>query len=112
MEIKMSELQEILCNQNKTKANEPSCDSPYVIGQAYLFRLVTHHQTGIVKKVYHTEILLEQAAWIPDDGRYHKALRDSEFKEVEPVPDGVPMIIGRGALIDAVPIDNVPREVK
>lgn len=79
---------------------------PFKIGQAYLFRLVTHYWIGVVQAVTDQEIVLKSNSWIPDTGRFHEAVgkglkEASGSPECEPAPDGV--IIGRGALIDATP---------
>ena len=52
------------------------------------------------------ELILEDAAWIADTGRFSDAIN-----EVEPFPDGK-VIVSRGALIDAVKINSLPREQK
>ena len=79
-----------------------SSESPYRIGEAYFFRTVTHHLTGRVKRVTPIEIVLTEAAWIADDGRFYNAIKDGKLNEVEPFPQDEEVIMGRGALIDAV----------
>lgn len=74
---------------------------PYKVGKPYFIRTVTHHLTGRLIKVTDKELVLEDAAWIADDGRFYDALKDGEFSEVEPFPDGE-VIVGRGSIIDAV----------
>ena len=75
-------------------------DAHWKIGGKYFIRTVTHHLTGKLVTVTPQELVLEQAAWIADDGRLHDALKaGGVFKEVEPFPN--PIIIGRGSLIDA-----------
>jgi hypothetical protein len=75
-------------------------DHPYEIGENYMIRAVTFHYTGKLKAVYEHEIVLEDAAWIADDGRFKDAVAKGTFNEVEPYPDG-DVIIGRGAITDA-----------
>lgn len=74
---------------------------PYEIGKAYLIRSVTHIDIGIVKAVGEKEIILSDASWIADTGRYHDALKGgvSKLNEVEPYLDDV--IVNRTAVIDA-----------
>lgn len=72
---------------------------PYEIGKNYFIRTVTHHLTGRLTKVTSKELVLAEAAWIADDGRFHDALKTGELNEVEPFPGDI--IVGRGALIDA-----------
>lgn len=90
-------------------ATSPS--HPFEVGEAYLIRTVTMIDTGVIKAVYPTEIVLTDAAWIADTGRFSDAIRKAEFSEVEPFPDGE-VIIGRGAIIDAVRITKIPRSQK
>ena len=87
--------------------------SPYQIGQNYFIRTVTHHYTGKLIRVTAKELVLENAAWIADDGRFMNALRDGTLNEIEPFPDNQEVIIGRGAIIDAVKWSHkLPREQK
>jgi hypothetical protein len=84
---------------------------PFNIGKNYLIRTVTMIQTGKLVAVYPTEIVLEEAAWIADTGRFADNLVSCSFEEVEPFPEGQ-IIVGRGAIIDAVMISKLPREQK
>lgn len=74
---------------------------PYDVGKNYFIRTVTHHLTGKLVKVTAKELVLEQAAWIADDGRFHDALKTGNVNEVEPFPSDLQVIVGRGSLIDA-----------
>ena len=86
---------------------------PYEVGKNYFIRTVTHHLTGKLIKVTSKELVLVDATWIADDGRFMNALRDGKLNEVEPFPDGDSVIVGRGALIDTVIWKHaLPREQK
>lgn len=86
---------------------------PYSVGSNYFIRTVTHHLTGKLVKVTSKELVLEQAAWIADDGRFHDALKTGNLNEVEPFPGDLQVIVGRGALIDAVIWNHaLPRDQK
>lgn len=85
--------------------------TPWQIGQNYFIRTVTHHYTGKLLAVHQLELVLTDAAWIADDGRFMQAVASGEFNEIEPYPDG-PVIIGRGAILDACIIPAVPRSQK
>ena len=85
---------------------------PYQVGKNYFIRTVTHHYTGRLTAVYEHELVLEDAAWIADDGRFAPAVANGSFVEVEPFPDGE-VVIGRGAVLDAVVISFLlPRSQK
>ena len=86
-------------------------NSAWKIGANYLIRTVTMIDTGRLVAVTPQELVLEDAAWIADTGRFAQAVEKAEFGEVEPFPDGR-VVIGRGAIIDAVEITQVPRSQK
>jgi len=81
------------------------------IGKTYLVRTVTMIDTGRLVAVTDHELVLEDAAWIADTGRFADALKNCDFNEVEPFPDGR-VIVGRGSIIDAVQIAKSPRTQK
>lgn len=85
--------------------------SAWKIGACYLIRTVTMIDTGRLVAVGEHELVLEDAAWIADSGRFSEVLLSYNFSEVEPFPDGQ-VIIGRGAIIDAVEIKTLPRQKK
>ncbi len=85
---------------------------PYQIGKNYLIRTVTMAFTGRIVAVTSQEIVLEDAAWIPDLGRFNEAVEKGTFSEVEPFQNEK-VIIGRGALIDATIVTyKLPKSVK
>ena len=92
--------------------NQQKSENPYKIGANYFIRTVTHHHTGILVQVTSQELVLENAAWIADDGRFQQALEKGEFDEVEMFPKGSRVIIGRGSIIDAVEVTNIPTSQK
>ena len=94
--------------QNGTVTSD---NSAWVIGANYLIRTVTMIDTGRLVAVTAQELVLEDAAWIADSGRFSDAVKAANFNEVEPFPDGR-VIIGRGSVIDAVTIKDLPRSQK
>lgn len=87
-------------------------ENPYNIGANYFIRTVTHHHTGKLVGVTPQELVLENAAWIADDGRLTDALKDCTFNEVEMFPADKKVIVGRGSIIDAVEITDIPTSRK
>ncbi len=71
--------------------------NPYPMGPVFI-RTVTHHYIGRLIEVHPHELVLEDAAWIADDGRFADMWTDGP-KEVEPFPDGR-VVVGRGAILD------------
>jgi hypothetical protein len=92
--------------------NKTTDDCHWKVGSNYFIRTVTHHLTGKLIKVTDKELVMVDAAWIADDGRYTEAIKSCEFSEVEIYPDNQEIIVGRGAIIDATTIPNLPRNQK
>ena len=86
-------------------------NSAWEVGKNYLIRTVTMIDTGRLVAVTDHELVLEDAAWIADTGRFADAVSKAEFGEVEPFPAGR-VVLGRGAVIDAVQIRTIPRSQK
>lgn len=86
-------------------------NSAWQVGKNYLIRTVTMIDTGKLVGVTQQELILEDAAWIADTGRFSDAVRSCAFSEVEPFPTGR-VIIGRGSVIDAICIDELPKKQK
>ena len=91
--------------------SQKSDDSAWEIGKIYLIRTVTMIDTGRLVAVTPHELVLEDAAWIADTGRFMQAVEKAEFGEVEPFPAGR-VIVGRCSVIDAVVIRSVQRSQK
>ena len=72
---------------------------PYEVGKNYFIRTVTMYFTGRLTKITDHELVLDEAAWIADTGRFSDAMKTGSFSEVEPFAGRV--IVGRGAIIDA-----------
>lgn len=70
----------------------------FEVGKAYLIRTVTMHYTGRVVEVTDSDVVLEEAAWIADTGRYSNSLAEGTLSEVEPYPGRVSVC--RGAMVD------------
>ena len=111
MNIEDLTLKQIREIQALSAAPAKSDNSAWEIGQTYLIRTVTMIDTGVLVAVTGQELVLEDAAWIADTGRFSDALKSLQFKEVEPFPDGR-VIIGRGSVIDAVKIADMQRVQK
>ena len=106
-DMKIGEIKQLaqLFNNNQTD------NSAWEIGKIYLIRTVTMIDTGKLVAVTEHELIIEDAAWIADTGRFMQAVEKAEFGEVEPFPSGK-VIIGRGSIIDAVQIKLSPRSQK
>lgn len=83
-------------------------------GTNVLIRTVTHYYTGHIDDITPDGwIVLSQAAWIADTGRFSTALATGDLNEVEPYPAERPIWINSGAVIDIAPwTHELPRTVK
>lgn len=74
---------------SKTKVKyTDGTEIPFVIGGEYFFRTVTYHLTGRLVDVKGKFLILEDAAWIADSGRFNKFFTDPTSElEVEPFGD-------------------------
>jgi len=66
-------------------AQPTSNPHPLEIGKQYFIRTLTYHATGRVTGYRGKFVLLEEAAWIADSGRFSQAIKDHTLSEVEPV---------------------------
>lgn len=79
---------------------------PFQIGKTYVIRTVTMIQLGRLTAVYPQELVLEDASWIADTGRFANFLKDPELRS-ESEPFCAPCIVGRGAIVDAQVVRDV-----
>lgn len=87
----------------------PVNDSCFEIGKCYFIRTVTMHLVGKLEQITTQELLLSSASWIASSGNFHDAMKSGKLDEVEPFVN--PIIVGRGALIDATEWKHeLPRE--
>ena len=106
IEAEAKKLAATMVNQQPEKG-----ESIYKIGAKLFIRTVTYHYTGRVSYFADGELVLEDAAWIADSGRFANALKTGELGEVEPYP-GL-CSLGVGAIVDASPWNHeLPRGTK
>lgn len=110
-ELTLGEIKQLQCLFGGNTPN-PCNDKHWHIGSDYLIRTVTMIDTGRLVAVTPQELVLEDAAWIADTGRFSGSLASCDFSEVEPFPKGTQVIIGRGSIIDAVKIPSLPSKQK
>jgi hypothetical protein len=73
----------------------------YEVGKKYFIRTVTMILCGECTGDYLDVIVLKNASWVADTGRYQQALQSGNFSEVELYPSESEVIVGKGGLIDA-----------
>ncbi len=72
-----------------------------LIGTNVMVRTVTMIYIGRLVSVGEHELTLMDVAWIPETGRWGKFIADGNINECEPYPNGMAVLIGRSAVIDA-----------
>lgn len=112
MNIESMTVAELMKFMSVLNLSEKNVTAPWEIGKNYLIRTVTMTNTGRLVAVTENELVLEDAAWVADTGRFSDNVMSCEFSEVEPFPDGRRVIIGRGAVVDACVIARLPRHQK
>jgi len=95
----------------KSAVNYEKLEIPFEIGKAYFIRTITYFATGKVKAIVGQFLVLDEAAWIADTGRFRDAIVKGILNEVEPV-DG-DMYLNVQSITDAFPwTHKLPREQK
>ena len=112
----LKELEELETLEEKVQAKKSEIDYkkltvPFKVGDAYFIRTVTYFATGRVKAIVGQFLVLEDAAWIADTGRFREAIMKGILNEVEPVE--VAMFVNISSITDAFPwTHKLPREQK
>lgn len=93
--LTLGEIKELMSIFNKPTAEQKEFMK---VGEKYFIRTVTLYYVGKLKDMSSNELMLEEASWIPDTGRFYDCLRDGKFNEVEPFINDV--CVPRGSIID------------
>lgn len=90
--------------------SECSNELPFKVGEAYLIRTVTYHILGRVKSIKGNFLVMTEASWVADSGRFNEAIGKGILNEVEYVGDA---IVAMTAISDAYPwLHKLPKESK
>ncbi len=115
-EIEINGIKYVRKNSVESKKEEKvielnGSESVWVVGKNYLIRTVTMIQIGKLIRVTGKELMLEKACWVADTGRFSTALKEGKLNEVEMFLN--PVIVGRGAIVDATEwIHDLPTTTK
>lgn len=116
MDIEELTLKQIREISQLINANQPS-QSPTsfhpLIGRNCIVRTVTMIYTGKLIEVTPTDFVLTDCSWIPETERFMQFVANGSVKECEPYPEGLPVYINRGALLDMCELKkDLPRNQK
>jgi hypothetical protein len=112
----LKELQELEQLENTVESKKSDLEykkmeTPFKVGGKYYIRTVTYHVTGEVKAIVGQFLVLKDAAWIADSGRFMEAIVKGILNEVEPVIDDV--FVNQNSITDAYIWNHkLPREQK
>ena len=103
MDISLNELRGLLVSNTQSHS--------LVVGKKYLIRTVTMHYVGRIASITDCDIVLEEASWVADTGRFHDCLETGNISELEPFIK--PVIVSRSVIVDATEWSHVlPRKQK
>lgn len=74
-----------------------------LVGDKFLFRTVTYHLVGEVKKIVGRFAHLKNASWVADSGKFSVAIKDGTLDEVEYVGDA---FVNLDTVVDFFPFDH------
>ena len=75
-----SKIKDQLCEEKK-----PVESITEMKGNKFFFRTVTYHLVGRVVGNFDNFLILEDASWVADSGRFMQAIKEGKLSEVEPV---------------------------
>ena len=99
----------LLLNE-EVKASVNKVESFLELGKPYSFRTVTMIYTGKLIGINEQELLVDEAAWIPETERWADFVATGAHKECEPYVK--PIVINRGSLLDVTEIPATLRKQK
>jgi len=81
-----------------------------LVGKSWFLRTVTYHLVGKVEKIVGKFLVLKDASWVADSGRFMNAIKEGKLNEVEPVGQA---FVNLDAVTDFFPWKHsLPRDQK
>ncbi len=84
------------------KKAKSDLDKFFKKGEQYFVQTATHYYVGTLADVNDMALLLTDAAWVADTGRFNEFMSGSKPYELEPCGQ-VPVLISLGAVIAIMP---------
>lgn len=107
----LKQIESLLSESGDSFLFKQEFELPFKIGDAYFIRTVTYFATGRVKDIVGQFLVLDEAAWIADTGRFSDAMAKGVMNEVEPIEGE--MFINTNSITDAFPWGHkLPRDQK
>ena len=109
-DLTLKQIKEIQAMTNSVPASNPYAA---LLSKNVIVRTVTMIYTGRLEQVTTTDLVLVDCSWIPETDRFMQFVANGSVKECEPYPDGLPVYINRGALLDMCElVKSLPRSQK
>jgi hypothetical protein len=103
MEITLKDMKELFGGS--------AVELPFEVNQKWLIRTVTFAVTGRIKAIKGKFLVLNEAAWIADTGRFGECIETGSLSEVEAVT--VDVVVNTDSIVDAYYwVHELPRETK
>lgn len=77
------ELEQVLQIVKTLEKPKSTPKHPLDVGRNYFIRTVTHYYTGKLTAIVGQWLVLDDASWIADTGRFHDFLKDGKCNEYE-----------------------------
>jgi hypothetical protein len=107
----LKQIEALLADTQEAIPFKQEIELPFEIGKAYFIRTVTYFATGRVKDIVGQFLVLDEAAWIADTGRFSDAMAKGVMSEVEPIEGE--MILNTSSITDAFSWGHkLPRDQK
>lgn len=102
MNIEDLTLKQIRELQSLVTSNDKSSEAAYhsLVGENVIVRTVTMIYTGKLIGYDDKCLVLTDCSWIPETDRYMQFVAEGKVNECEPYPDGLPVYINTGALLE------------
>lgn len=107
--LTIGEAKQIAATFCGTPLSSTPANHSFEIGKAYFFQTVTLYFTGRIDAITDTDIVISEAAWIADTGRFADFIKDCEKGAPEVEPMNRPYILSRSGIIGAIDAKTLPR---
>ena len=112
-DLTLKQIREIQALSVPVAQLKPSAMLTGLMTKNVIVRTVTMIYTGKLVDVEQDHIVLVDCSWIPDTDRFMQFVANGSVKECEPYPDGLPVYINRGAMLDMCELKkDLPRSQK
>ena len=110
--LTVAQAMEIAAQFSGQPCKPQACGHPWPLNVPFEIRTATLFYAGQIIEVYDHEIVMIGASWVADEGRFTQAQATGVFDEVEMLPPGRRLIIGRGSIVSGNELPKTPNSQK